>query len=110
MWKKEKQIQKVKTEKKISYPDALKIVQETNSWLLPGTKPLFASNAKCDHPLLVDLFNLYFILCDNKDIVFAWVPGHVGIRGNNVLDLAAKHALEKSISRRMAFLTLILRC
>ena len=60
------------------------------------------SNAKCDHPLLVDLFNLYFKLCDNKDIVFAWVPGHVGIRGNNVVDLAAKHALEKSINRRMA--------
>ena len=62
----------------------------------------FISNAKCDHPFLVDLFNLYFKLCDNKDIVFAWVPGHVGIRGNNVVDLAAKHALEKSISRRMA--------
>ena len=34
--------------------------------------------------------------------VFAWVPGHVGIRGNNVVDLSAKHALEKSINRRMA--------
>ena len=45
VWKKEKQIQKVKTEKKISYPDARKIVQETNSWLLPGAKPLFASVA-----------------------------------------------------------------
>ena len=45
MWKKEKQIQKVKTERKISYPDARKIVQETNSWLLPGAKPLFASVA-----------------------------------------------------------------
>ena len=33
------------------------------------------SNAKCDHPLLVDLFNFYFKLCDNKDIVFAWVQG-----------------------------------
>ena len=60
------------------------------------------SNAKFDHSFLVDLFNLYFKLCDNKDIVFAWVPGHVGIRGNNVVDLVAKHALEKSISRRMA--------
>ena len=50
----------------------------------------------------MDLFNLYFkLMCDNKDIVFAWVPGHVGIQGNNVVDLAAKHALEKSISRRM---------
>ena len=51
----------------------------------------------------MDLYNLYFkLMCDNKDIVFAWVPGHDGIRGNNVVDLAAKHALEKSISRRMA--------
>ena len=51
----------------------------------------------------MDLFNLYFkLMCDNKDIVFAWVPGHVGIRENNVVDLAAKHALEKSINRRMA--------
>ena len=59
------------------------------------------SNGKCDS-LLMDL-NLYFkLICDNKDIDFAWVPGHVGIRGNNVVDLAAKHALEKSISRKMA--------
>ena len=61
------------------------------------------SNGKCDKPILVDLFNLYFkLICDDKDIVFAWVPGHVGIWGNNVADLAAKHALEKSINRRMA--------
>ena len=45
MWKKEKQIQKVKTERKLSYPDARKIVQETSSWLLSGAKPLFASVA-----------------------------------------------------------------
>ena len=45
MWKKEKQIQQVKTERKISYPDARRIVQETSSWSLPGAKPLFASVA-----------------------------------------------------------------
>ena len=45
MWKKEKHIQKVKTERKISYPDAREIVQEAGSWLLPGAKPLFASVA-----------------------------------------------------------------
>ena len=45
VWKKEKHIQKVKTERKISYPDAREIVQETSSWLLPGAKPLFASVA-----------------------------------------------------------------
>ena len=43
MWKKEKQIQQVKTERKISYPDARRIVQEASSWSLPGAKPLFAS-------------------------------------------------------------------
>ena len=42
MWKKEKQIQQVKTERKISYPDARRIVQETSSWSPPGAKPLFA--------------------------------------------------------------------
>ena len=41
-------------------------------------------------------------ICDDKDIVFEWVPGHVGIWENNVVDLAAKHALEKSINRRIA--------
>ena len=45
MWKKEKQIQQVKTERKISDPDARRIVQETSSWSLPGAKPLFASVA-----------------------------------------------------------------
>ena len=39
-------------------------------------------------------------MCDNKD-VFAWVPGHVGIWGSSVVDLAAKHALEKSINKKM---------
>ena len=40
-----KEIQTVKTEKKCSYPDARKLVQKTNSWLMPGAKPLFASVA-----------------------------------------------------------------
>ena len=43
--KRRKHIQKVKTEKKISCPDARKIVLETSSWLLPGATPLFASVA-----------------------------------------------------------------
>ena len=33
------------------------------------------------------------LIKNGKEIVFVWVPGHVGIRGNSVTDAAAKHAL-----------------
>ena len=42
------------------------------------------------------------LICDNKDIVFAWIPGQVGIWGNSVVDLAVKHALEKPVDKRLA--------
>ena len=47
---------------------------------------------KCDHLHLVDIFNLYSMcICDNIDIVFAWLPGHVCMWENIVVDLVAKH-------------------
>ena len=33
-----------------------------------------------------------------REIVFIWVPGHVGIRGNSTVDSAAKDALGGDIS------------
>ena len=35
---------------------------------------------------------------DGREIVFIWVPGHVGIRGNSVADSAAMDALDGDIS------------
>ena len=35
---------------------------------------------------------------DGKKIVFIWVPGHVGIRGNLAADYAAKDAIIGDIS------------
>ena len=35
---------------------------------------------------------------DGRGIVFIWVPGHVGIRGNLAADSAAKDALVCDIS------------
>ena len=51
---------------------------------------------KTDHPLLIQIQDLlHKINADQKEIVFMWIPGHVGIRGNEAADRAAKEALDK---------------
>ena len=47
-------------------------------------------NILFDHPILGQILELYMNLSkDGRDIVFIWVPGHVGIRGNSAVDSAA---------------------
>ena len=50
---------------------------------------------KTDHPQLIQIQELlHKINADQKEFVFMWVPGHVGIRLNEAADRAAKEALD----------------
>ena len=56
-------------------------------------------NLKYDHPVLVQILELYTEMTrEGREIVFIWVPGHVGIRGNSAADSAAMNALDGDIS------------
>ena len=53
-----------------------------------------------NHPLLFEFHELHTSLMqDNREIFFAWVPSHVGIRGNEAVDRIAKEAIEEEVSR-----------
>ena len=64
---------------------------------LSSLKAIF--NLKYDHPVLIQILDLYMDLTkDGKEIFFIWVLCHVGIRGNSATDAAVKDALVGSIS------------
>ena len=53
-------------------------------------------NLKHDHPLLPDIFDLYTcVQHQHTSVMFCWVPGYVGIQGNERMDVLTKLALNE---------------
>jgi kelch-like protein 2/3 len=51
---------------------------------------------KISHPFLGDIHDLHTqLILDGKVIQFIWAPSHMGIRGNEMADQAAKEALDQ---------------
>ena len=55
-------------------------------------------NRHVENPLLLDVLLKHNDLADLNHIVFCWLPIHVGIRGNEKADIAAKSALTLNVS------------
>ena len=55
-------------------------------------------NRHIENPLLLDVLLKHNELTELNRIVFCWLPSHVGIKGNEKADIAAKSALTLNIS------------
>ena len=53
--------------------------------------------SKSEEALLIQIQELlHNINADQREFVFMWVPGHVGIRGDEAADRTAKEALDNN--------------
>ena len=51
---------------------------------------------KLNNPIVSNILHMCHYLSGHKDIIFCWVPSHIGIQGNERADVLAKAALDKT--------------
>ena len=52
-----------------------------------------------DNPLILQVLQkLHHLSCAHKTIHLCWIPSHIGIRGNEAADMAAKESLDQDIT------------
>ena len=51
---------------------------------------------KLNNPIISNILHMCHYLSGQKDIVFCWVPSHIGIQGNERANVLAKAALDKT--------------
>ena len=51
---------------------------------------------KLNNPIVSNILHICHYFSGHKDIVFCWVPSHIGIQGNERADVLAKAALDKT--------------
>ena len=79
-------IETVNNDKFIIFCDSLSVLQSLR-------------NKNIRNPLIAKVLQKHSDLTPMKSIVYCWIPGHVGISGNEMADRAAKEALLLNISK-----------
>ena len=74
-------ISKSKLKKFIIFSDSLSVL-------------LSLRNKKIQNPLIIKLLSRLDSMSNRKEIIICWTPSHIGVRGNERADSAAKSALD----------------
>jgi ribonuclease HI len=86
---------------------AIQIALEAIKGLKAGPYILFSDSLSClqaiqnycDNTFIIEILQLHDYLATSQyEVVFCWLPSHVGLRGNDLADAAAKSAHSSSIT------------